>query len=191
MNTHPDQTPFAQRLQERIARSRFFTFSLLLHVIIVVVGGGAVLFHRVKPMEDFLPPGALVETDEPRLEPEQIAPPTRNVITANIPATPPQFEFARAATKMPDGLDKPGASVRAPLTQRIPTMTGLAVLAFRGHGELPESPEFGPNVKLALDRVLARGHEFDGRMSVTKGEWGGRHGVYEHAMLTYAMGEYY
>ena len=72
-----------------------------------------------------------------------------------------------------------------------PAMTGLVLLAFLGHGELPESPEFGPTVKKALDWVLERGNECDGRMSLTKDGWGGNHGVYEHAILTYAMGEYF
>jgi hypothetical protein len=70
-------------------------------------------------------------------------------------------------------------------------MTGLAILCFLGHGELPESPEFGPTVKKALDWVLERGNEFQGRMSLTKDGWGGNPGVYQHGILTYAIGEYY
>ena len=260
MNTTPEKLSLAVRLQERIAQSRFFTFSLLLHVIIVTIAGGAVLFHRTPPAEDFAPPGELVKTDEPQKEseilvattldpspqpnPTPIAPPqTNSVITANISLTQPRLALAMGAIKMPESLEHfdPGAGcepIRIKIPPAIagrlggearrmaaaktggteksekavvaglrwlkdhqnpdgswsdefkPAMTGLALLAFLGHGELPESPEFGPTVKRALDWVLARGQEFDGRMSLTK-DWGGNHGVYEHAILTYAMGEYY
>lgn len=71
------------------------------------------------------------------------------------------------------------------------SMTGLALLCFLGHGELSTSAEFGPTVKKSVDWVLARGEECDGRMSLTKDGFGGNHGVYEHAMLTFAVGEYY
>jgi hypothetical protein len=70
-------------------------------------------------------------------------------------------------------------------------MTGLGVLCFLGHGELPDSPEFGPTIKKALDFMLAKGTEFQGKMSMTRDGWGGTHGVYHHAIGTYAMCEYY
>ena len=73
-----------------------------------------------------------------------------------------------------------------------PAMTGLAVLCFLGHGETPESAEFGPTVKKGLDWLLAKGTEFQGKMSMTRDGWGsGNAGVYEHAIASYAMGEYY
>jgi hypothetical protein len=73
-----------------------------------------------------------------------------------------------------------------------PAMTGFAILCFLGHGELPDSPEFGPTVKKGLDWLLAKGTEFQGKLSMTRDGWGsGNGGVYEHAIATYAMGEYY
>jgi hypothetical protein len=72
----------------------------------------------------------------------------------------------------------------------VPAMTGLAVLCFLGHGETPEAPEFGPTVKKALDWLLKKGTEFDGRMSLTRNAFSG-HNVYDHAIATYAMCEYY
>ena len=36
-----------------------------------------------------------------------------------------------------------------------PAMTGLALLSFLGHGELPESPVFGPTVKKAMTNLIS------------------------------------
>src|SRR4030095_9098933 len=41
------------------------------------------------------------------------------------------------------------------------------------------------------DWMLAKGTEFQGKLSMTRDGWGGNNGVYEHAIATYAMGEYY
>lgn len=65
-------------------------------------------------------------------------------------------------------------------------MTGFAVLCFLGHGETPESPEFGPTVKRGLDWLLATGTAGHGKLAEPS-----QPGVYEHAIASYALGEYY
>ena len=260
MNTTPAETPFSQRLQERIAKSRFFTFSLLVHVVIVVLAGGAVLFHRMPDAPDFAPPdGEMFKPEEKIVEPEiqlanfskpipepsvpsVAAPQLPNIIVTNT-TKQPTLEVTQVSVKMREKIGQFETPAARPPTHAVPTamtarlgskargiaavktggteksekavvaglrwlkqhqnadgswsdefrpaMTGLGLLAFLGHGELPESPEFGPTVKKALDWVLERGTEFDGRMSLTKDGWGANHGVYEHAILTYAMGEYF
>lgn len=71
-------------------------------------------------------------------------------------------------------------------------MTGLALLAFLGHGETGDSKYYGLNVNRAVEWVLKEGTTYQGRLSMTKGDWGpGNAGVYEHGILTYALGEYY
>jgi hypothetical protein len=72
-----------------------------------------------------------------------------------------------------------------------PAMTGFAMLCFLGHGEHPDSPEFGPTVKKGIDWLYTKGTEFDGRLSMTHDGWGNNAGVYEHAIATYALAEYY
>ena len=265
MDASPEQKSFGRKLQERIAQSRFFTFSLLLHVVIVVLGGGVVLFHKALDAPDFSSEGdglmsaetsvqAPVEqppdvSQEQSFTPEapSVAAPTVSAIVTN---TTNNTSFQMASIPMPvkaiagdakmvtdtKSLSKTvgkgmpgtmggrmGGSMRSSLQMKNnqkdksekavmaglrwlkdhqspdgswsdehrPAMTGLALLCFMGHGELPESPEFGPTVKRALDWVLARGTEFQGRMSLTKDGWGGNAGVYEHGILTYAIGEYY
>jgi hypothetical protein len=69
-------------------------------------------------------------------------------------------------------------------------MTGLGVLCYLGHGELPDSPEFGPTIKKALDYLLDTGTKQQGKMG-SGGSLRGGPPVYEHAIATYAMGEYY
>jgi hypothetical protein len=64
-------------------------------------------------------------------------------------------------------------------------MTGLALLAYLGHCETPESPEFGQNVRKGIMYLLNQGK--DGGNLVG----GGHSGVYEHAIATYALAEAY
>jgi hypothetical protein len=68
-------------------------------------------------------------------------------------------------------------------------MTGFAILSFLGHGETPVSPEFGPAVQKGLDWITQNGAKFEGRLSMQMAF--NQPGVYEHAIATYALGEYY
>ena len=68
-------------------------------------------------------------------------------------------------------------------------MTGFAMLSFLGHGETPASTAFGPTVQKALEWIVRNGAKFEGRLSMDT-EFT-RNGVYEHAITTYALGEYY
>jgi len=70
-----------------------------------------------------------------------------------------------------------------------PAMTGFALLSFLGHGETPVSAEFGPTVQKGLDWLVENGKKNDGRLSMQKSF--DNHGVYAHAIATYALGEYY
>jgi hypothetical protein len=68
-------------------------------------------------------------------------------------------------------------------------MVGFGLLSFLGHGETPDSPEFGPTVTRAIDWLLKSGEEFDGRLSMEPKFTAT--GVYSHAIVTYALCEYY
>lgn len=261
MDEAPEKKPFAKRLQERLAASRFFTFSLLLHVVLVVLGGSVVLFKAYVEPPDFVADGGIVGTEvsvqppeqQPELTPQTFQQETPQVTAPSVSAivstnaTSSSFQMAAAPivaptkalgdvkmTEMPknlgsgmgkglpatmagraggmarsmamsknNGKEKSEKAVMAGLRwlkqhqnedgswsgEYKPSMTGLAVLCFLGHGETPESPEFGPTVKKALDWMLARGTESQGRMHLAKDF--NQPGVYEHAIATYAMGEYY
>lgn len=67
-------------------------------------------------------------------------------------------------------------------------MTGLALLAYLGHCETPESPKFGDSVVNAALFLMDRCLKNDGR--ITNGQKG-HHEAYEHAIATYALAELY
>lgn len=266
MDDSSEPKPFMKRLQERLAASRFFTFSLLLHIIIVVLGGGVVLFKAYVEPPDFVaqggdllgeesatapPPDDQVKEVTQTFTPEtpQVNAPTIEAITTSsatqtsfklnasitpvkpVAATDMSKAVASAAKSAMKGLGKGipgtmagrmGGTARASAMskfggkekaekavlnglrwlkqhqsengswgpQNTPAMTGLAVLCFLGHGELPDSPEFGPTVKKGLDYLLETGTKSQGKMG-TGGSLSGGPAVYEHAIATYAMGEYY
>ncbi len=264
MDEAPQKKPLAKRIQEKLAASRFFTFSLLLHVILVVVGGSVVLFKAYVAPPDFVAEGGPLGADvapspqetPPDLTPQTFTPEQPTVSAPSVSAitstsmAPTAFTMAAAPVpvmkaigeikmgEVPRSLSASGAGKGLPATmagrmggtarmaaaskmnmkdksekavmaglrwlkqhqeedgswspnEHKPAMTGLAILCFLGHGEMPESNEFGPTVKKGVDWLLKMGTEFQGRMSLTKDGWGGNHGVYEHGIGTYAMGEYY
>lgn len=66
-------------------------------------------------------------------------------------------------------------------------MTGLSLLAFLGHCETPESPQFGDVVINAAQYLMRQGKEQDGW--IFNGDKSGNHSAYEHAIGTYALAE--
>ncbi|MEA3209608.1 MAG: hypothetical protein QOE70_2665 [Chthoniobacter sp.] len=74
--------------------------------------------------------------------------------------------------------------------QNISAMTGFAVLCFLGHGETNTSAEFGPVVQKGADWIIKQGTDFQGHLNRAK-SFGGGPPVYEHAIASYALGEYY
>lgn len=70
-----------------------------------------------------------------------------------------------------------------------PAFTGLALLCFLGHGELPDSPEFGEAVRRGVDSLVTVGARSNGKLCTPR--YFDHNGVYEHAIATYALAEYY
>jgi hypothetical protein len=68
-------------------------------------------------------------------------------------------------------------------------MTGLGLLCFLGHGETPESQQFGLTVAKAVQWIIDNGTKNQGRLNMA-GAFS-QPGVYEHGICTYALGEYY
>ncbi len=267
MDPQDPPKPLIKRMQERLAASRFFTFSVLLHVVLVIMGGSVVLFKAYQEPPDFEaseggllsaettaapPPETPQDMSQATFTPEapQITAPTLTSITTTNIATP-TFQVAAAVpvvkpvqtdamSKMLDkasqamakgvGGNVPGAmagrmggtargrmametggkkkSEEAVMrglrwlvknqntdgswsTQERAAMTGFGILSFLGHGETPTSPEFGNTVQKAVDWLVENGQKYDGRLSMTRDNWGGNHGVYAHGIAAYALGEYY
>ena len=110
LDTHEPPKTFLQKLQERAAASRFFTVSVLLHVILIVMGGSVVLFKRMTEPPDFNSADGLVSSDvEVAAPPEQkvevqeqftpqapsLTAPSISAITSNAAA--PTFQVAQVA----------------------------------------------------------------------------------------------
>ena len=67
-------------------------------------------------------------------------------------------------------------------------MTGLAVLAYLGHCETPESPVYGETVENAINYIIEQvGRGRDGLTAAS----GGHGAAYAHGIATYALGEAY
>jgi hypothetical protein len=68
-------------------------------------------------------------------------------------------------------------------------MTGFALLAFLGHCETPQSPEYGETVLKGITYLVNIGMQNDGRLTnkdATSIQW-----VYDHGIATYALAEAY
>ena len=128
----PDETPKTaiQKIQERLAASRFFTVSLLLHMGIIIIGGGVVLFKQMADPPDFDAGGdglvgeeaATAGPAEPAPATEQMAPQTPNLTAPSMEAitslsATPSFAVANVAPvsiAMPsESMAKVGASLGA------------------------------------------------------------------------------
>ena len=68
-------------------------------------------------------------------------------------------------------------------------MTGFGLLCFLGHGETPESQEFGLTVNKSVQWILDNGTKNEGRLHMAASF--NQPGVYEHGICAYALGEYY
>jgi hypothetical protein len=234
--------PLHTRLIERLAASRFFTFSALVHGVLIFLGGSVVLFtHKADPPDFESNGGGLVATDGQAETPPDRPPD----VTQKFQPTEPQIDTPAAIISINESKFQIAQSVSAPTAftnvSNIPSsmssrvggaartsamtrnggtkeseeavvrglrwlaknqapdgswgaankgaMTGFGLLSFLGHGETPASTEFGPTVRKAVEWILQNGAKFEGRLSMGKAF--NQPGVYEHAIATYALGEYY
>lgn len=257
-----------ERIQRRLAESRFFAFSLLLHTALVIIASTIMIITHFSKDEEIIPTGGIELPDDTRT-PERPADDKPKDITADTNNQP------KSSSPVFDGANIHESITQAPLNRiitmdsrnlaRIPmeaikvntpfrgvvgpipkvmgarfgkdgdgrvlgsgvggprptrrtedavlrglrwlrdhqnpdgswgeknqgAMTGLSLLSFLGHGELGDSPEFGYAVNKAIEWVISNGTKHEGRLSMTGNSWGGNGGVYEHGILTYALGEYY
>lgn len=73
-------------------------------------------------------------------------------------------------------------------TQHRSAMTALALLAYLGHCETPESEEFGDSCLKAMVYLINHGQKNDGRLSSNANT---HHFPYEESIATYALAEAY
>jgi len=256
------------KLHEKLAESRFFTMSLVIHMILVFFLGGLILFHSYQEPEDFAAEGdglmgdggdssvadsapadaVPTESFTPQ-QPDLTQPDMTDILTSNsaistfavnTTVVAPNIEIKTdakpssvtgvsgigagglpgamggrgrggrgKAMKDNKGTDAAEAAVMKALKwlqknqnsdgswgdatpdgkNHYPSMTGLAMLCFLGHGETTESAQFGVTVKKGLDWMIENGIKNGGRMNMKDSF--DKYGPYEHGIATYALAEYY
>ena len=97
MQTSKHKKPLLVRLQFRLAEARFFTFSALIHTVLIVIGGGVVLFQQPSRPPDFTATtgGLVTENIAPERPVYQVTPPDAPMPVEN--PMPPANPSALAA----------------------------------------------------------------------------------------------
>jgi hypothetical protein len=258
------QLSFIQRFQQKLADSRYFMLSCVIHAVIVILAGGIVLYKTMVEPPDFVAEGGdgLIsatddlspppETPADAVPTEQVAPPTPNINSPNIDvisttAQTSNFKVAPTVVNVKINTDTSsltkntasvgklsgvGSALSGAMRGRMGSgkklamdqnkmktksemavmnglrwlvknqnsdgswgesnkgaMTGFGLLCFLGHGETPESEEFGLTVAKSVQWILDTGTKYEGHLFVGKAF--NQPGVYEHAICSYALGEYY
>lgn len=113
-----------------VGRMRYFTFSAMVHLVIIVLAGSTVLIKNMTEPPDFeSEPGSLFSTDtsvappqtEPQIQQSQFAPTTPNAsasvstpsLTAIASNTPTQSTFTMAAAQTPTMSVNPNVDLKA------------------------------------------------------------------------------
>ena len=131
MHTSEHKKPLIIRLQMRLTQARFLTFSALIHTVLIVIGGGVVLFQQPKATTDFTAPtGTLVTEDTTPQSPV-------------TPVTPPS-----APLPMENAVPAPNSSALAVLVSTAPAPT-----AFNA-GKLAPPPTPSTDVEQAMREAL-------------------------------------
>jgi hypothetical protein len=261
---HEQPLTFLQKFQQKLAESRYFMLSMVIHTVIVILAGSIVLYKAIVEPPDFVAEGGdgLISATEDLSPPpesptdavptEQVAPQAPNINSPTIDvistsATNTSFKVAPAQVqvkintnaadlaKATGNIAKMGGglgNLPGPMKGRVGNgrkmameqnkmktkseqavlkglkwlqdnqnadgswgdstkgaMTGLGLLCFLGHGETPESQQFGLTVAKAVQWILDNGTKNEGHLNMAKAF--SQPGVYEHGMCAYALGEYY
>ena len=260
-NSAPPLT-FIQKFQQKLAESRYFMLSCVIHTGIVIVMGSIVLYKAMVEPPDFVSEGGdgLISATEDLAPPpespaeavpsEQVAPTAPNVNSPAIDViqtTSAASSFKMAPTQVSVKINTNasdiaktsgaagkmtgvGSALSGVMRARTGTgrmkameqnkmktkteqavmkglvwlqqnqnpdgswgdstkgaMTGFGLLCFLGHGETPESQQFGLTVAKSVQWIVENGTKNEGRLNMAKA-FGN---VYEHAICAYALGEYY
>jgi hypothetical protein len=256
---------FFQKFQLKLAESRYFMLSCVIHAVIVILAGSIVLYKAVIEPPDFVAEGGdgLIsgtedlspppETPAEAVPTEQFTPQTPNINSPNIDVisttsqnssfkvAPTQVQvkvatnaadLAKATSNVAKGISGGLGGLPGTMRGRMGTgrkaamdqnkmkskteqavikglnwlqqnqnadgswgdgnkgaMTGLGLLCFLGHGETPESAQYGLTVNKAVQWIIDNGTKNEGRLHMAKAF--SQPGVYEHGICTYALGEYY
>lgn len=168
-NTEPPKS-FIERLQERAAASRFFTVSVLLHVVLIVMGGSVVLFKRMAPVEDFAAADGLVSADVQVQAPPETQPEVQQQFTPQAPTlNAPSLSAITTTAAAPTFTVVSVAPVIKPVqTDALANKVNQAT-ALKGMGNLPSamSGRAGGTARAAM--MAMNNGKKEGEVAVMKG----------------------
>lgn len=159
-----DKKPLSVRIQTAFAQARFLTFSALMHVILVIIAGSAVIFQQVTPAPDFeagsgdLVSTEMVDASPPEPEPQQpqmqpvnpqiSAPSLAAITTANVSTT-----FSVNSVPVAAKID--GKAIGSDVGKAVgDKLAGMSAGAGRMGGRLRTAMIFGKKVEAAKLGVI-------------------------------------
>lgn len=203
---HPPEPPpsLLVRLQGKLAASRFLTISILLHAVLLLLGGSVVLFKQYVEPPDFEASGGdLVASDvaveaPPEKPPEmqqfqpaapELTAPSLDAITTNSVATP-TFQIAAVAPvlkamptdAMAKALDNVAKSVGAKGTSNLPATMGA-----RMGGSARQNAMTINGAKKGSEEAVMRGLRWLMKVQNADGSWGAGSKPYIAAMTGFSV----
>ncbi len=133
----PSSNEFLNRLIEKVSNSRFFTISLVLHILLIAIFGGTVLFQAYQEPPDFEggEGGFLAGGEEVSAPPSTSQVPTETTFTVTTPTTASSvtaitttgqnpLNFQMDAIVMPSSMPPPSATAAAAAAPSAAVGTG-------------------------------------------------------------------
>ncbi len=116
---------FMAKLTARLAQMRFWTFSMLFHVVLILLVGGTVLMEQVTEPPDFAGEGDFVATDVQQAAPPppppsmSAAPPSPNATTVTAAVSPSQLTAITTSAPTQVTLNASIAAAPAPKVDNV------------------------------------------------------------------------
>ena len=145
-----DLPPFLQKIVDKFSNSRDFTISFALHVILILIFGGTVLFQAAQEPPDFEGgDGSFVQADEQAVKPPtptiqtppvnqvQITPPPTSTLTAitTTAVNPLSFEMNPTVVPVMTAPVTPTPTTPQPSSSNMDAATAAQIASFTGWGK--------------------------------------------------------
>jgi len=159
-----------EKLQERAAASRFFTVSVLLHVVLIVMGGSVVLFKQMSDPPDFSSADGLVTGDVEVQAPAEQPPDVQQHFTPQAPSlSAPSLSAITSTAAAPTFT----VATMVPVIKAVQTdaMAGKIsqVTGPKGISGLPSAMSGRAGAAARTQAMMEKGGKKEGEIAVMKG----------------------
>ena len=193
--------PLSVRIQEKLAASRFLTFSVLLHAVLVLMGGSVVLFKQyVEPPDFAAPEGGLVSSEVQVQAPPEKPPDLQQQFTPEAPTlnaptlsaisttnvTTPTFQVAAVAPvmkAMPNDLTKVMENAAKSMSKGVASNLPGTMASRVGGTKRAQAMMMNGGKKESEDAVM-RGLRYLVKTQNPDGSWGAK---FKPAMTGFAV----